>query len=74
MFDELFEGDPILKWKEIIFHANPSVVADELERLLEEIAKAELEKEGEEINLENLKQMKQDLAIQSMGNILSQNE
>lgn len=74
MFDELFEGDPIQKWKEIIFHANPSVVANELERLLEELAKAEITKEGEEISLENLKQIKQDLAIQSMGNILSQNE
>lgn len=74
MFEEIFEGDPIEKWKEIIFHANPSVVSQELERMLEELAILELQKEGKEINLENLARAKQDLAIQSMGNILSQNE
>lgn len=74
MFEELFEGSPIEKWKEIIFHANPSVVSKELERILEELARAELQKEGLEENFENLKRVKQDLAIHSMGNILSRNE
>lgn len=74
MFDEIFEGDPISKWKEIVFNANPSVVGKELERILEELAKAELQKEHAKIDLEAIEQTKQDLAIQSMGNILSQNE
>lgn len=74
MFEELFEGSPIEKWKEIILHANPSVVSRELERILEELARAELQKEGLEESLENLNKVKQDLAIHSMGNILSQNE
>lgn len=74
MFEEIFEGDPIQKWKEVILHANPSVVGFELERILERLASLELEKEGREEDLERLKQIKIDLVIQSMGNILSQNE
>lgn len=74
MFDEIFEGSAIEKWKEIIFHANPSVVGRELERLLEELAKAELVNEGKELTRENITQQMQDLAITSMSEILSQNE
>lgn len=74
MFDEIFEGSAIEKWKEIIFHANPSVVGRELERLLEELAKAELMSEGKELTRENITQQMQDLAITSMSEILSQNE
>lgn len=74
MFDEIFEGSAIEKWKEIIFHANPSVVGRELERLLEELAKAELVNEGKELTRENIAQQMQDLAITSMSEILSQNE
>lgn len=74
MFDELFEGSAIKKWQEIILHANPSVVSKELERILEELARAELQREGIEENPENLEKAKQDLAIHSMGNILSRNE
>lgn len=74
MFDEIFEGSAIEKWKEIIFHANPSVVGRELERLLEELAKAELVSEGKELTRENITQQMQDLAITSMSEILSQNE
>ncbi len=74
MYEEIFEGSAIEKWKEIVFHANPSVVAKELERILGELARFHLQKEGLEENLENLKRAKQDLAIESMGNILSQNE
>lgn len=74
MFDEIFEGSAIEKWKEIIFHANPSVVGRELERLLEELAKAELVSEGVELTRENITQQMQDLAITSMSEILSQNE
>ena len=72
--EEIFEGSAIEKWKEIIFHANPSVVSKELERILEELARYDLQKDGLEETIENLAQAKQDLAIQSMGNILSQNE
>lgn len=74
MFDEIFEGSVIEKWKEIIFHANPSVVSKELERLLEELAKAELKEEGEELTFENITKQKQNLALASMSEILSQNE
>lgn len=74
MFDEIFEGSVIEKWKEIIFHANPSVVGKELERLLEELAKAELREEGKELTLENLELQKQNIALASMSEILSQNE
>lgn len=74
MFDEIFEGSAIEKWKEIVFRANPSVVGRELERLLEELAKAELVNEGVELTRENITQQMQDLAITSMSEILSQNE
>lgn len=74
MFDEIFEGSAIEKWKEIVFHANPSVVGRELERLLEELAKVELVNEGVELTRENITQQMQDLAITSMSEILSQNE
>lgn len=74
MFDEIFEGSVVEKWKEIIFHANPSVVSKELERLLEELAKAELREEGKELTFENITKQKQDLALTSMSEILSQNE
>lgn len=74
MFEELFEGSPIQKWKEIIFYANPSVVEAELERLLEDLAICELEKEGGELSFENIQKKKNDLAITSMSEILSKNE
>lgn len=74
MFDEIFEGSPIDKWKEIILNANPSVVSNELERLLDELAKYELLAQGVEPTFENLQREKKNLAILSMGNILSQNE
>ncbi|RDU70991.1 DUF2018 family protein [Helicobacter brantae] len=74
MLDEIFEGSAIEKWKEIVFHANPSVVGRELERLLEELAKAELVSEGKELTRENIAWQMQNLAITSMSEILSQNE
>lgn len=74
MFDEIFEGSPIDKWKEIVLNANPSVVGKELERLLDELAKYELIAQGVEPTFENLQKEKKNLAILSMGNILSQNE
>lgn len=74
MYEEIFEGSVIEKWKEIIFHANPSVVGKELERLLEELAKAQLQNEGEELSLENIALQKQNIALSSMSEILSQNE
>lgn len=74
MYEEIFEGSVIEKWKEIIFHANPSVVGKELERLLEELAKVQLQNEGEELTLENITLQKQNIALSSMSEILSQNE
>lgn len=74
MFEEIFEGSPIEKWKEIVLNANASVVGVELERLLDELARFELEKESQEICAENLHRKKCDLAITSMSEILSKNE
>lgn len=74
MYEEIFEGSPIEKWKEIILSANASIVSDELERLLSELAYLELQNEGEELSMENIHQRKCNLAITSMGEILSKNE
>lgn len=74
MFEEIFEGDPIEKWKEIILHAHSRAVYDELDHLLTEWARFELQKDGVEESLDNLNAKKRDLAIQSMASILSQND
>lgn len=87
--DHLFEGVPQDKWVEIIFNASPTLSSKELQRLLEHCAALEilLEKRLGETWEEELKYLlndeessdvlyhhTQNLAIESMGNILSNNE
>ncbi|RDU71661.1 DUF2018 domain-containing protein [Helicobacter aurati] len=87
---EIFEGEPISKWKDIIFHASRTLANNELERLLEELALYELafDEYDVEINMRDfyhkthyderfkqaLKERKNSLAIESMSKILSENE
>ena len=86
---ELFGKPPLEKWKEIMQNASPTLVGLELERLLEELAILELfiESKGldsnevelfsrgfDEEQKENLRAMKDSLAIESMGNILGNHE
>ena len=86
---ELFGKPPLEKWKEIMQNASPTLVGLELERLLEEVAILELfiESKGldsnevelfsrgfDEEQKENLRAMKDSLAIESMGNILGNHE
>lgn len=86
---EILQGDPIKRWEEIIFGANRSIVAKELQRLLECLAFFEffLEKEDLESKMQTyytlldnqemrdlIKKYKNDIAITSMTKILSQNE
>ncbi len=86
---ELFGKPPLEKWKEIMQNASPTLVGLELERLLEEVAILELfiESRGldsnevglfsrgfDEEQKEQLRAMKDSLAIESMGNILGNHE
>lgn len=87
---EIFEGNPIEKWKEVIFNASRTLTNKELERLLDELALYEMVFEAEEkpknireffYNVHHdveFKQMflakKNSLAIESMAKILSENE
>lgn len=86
---ELFGKPPLEKWKEIMQNASPTLVGLELERLLEEVALLELfiESRGldsnevsffargfDEEQKENLRALKDSLAIESMGNILGNHE
>lgn len=86
--DAFFEGTPLEKWHEVIHNASPTLVALELESLLERIVvyEALLQKSGvdaqlafeqsrfdEEI-LHILQEAKNALAIESMANILSNHE
>lgn len=86
---ELFGKPPLEKWKEIMQNASPTLVGLELERLLEEVALLELfiESKGldcaevrnyarsfNEEQKENLRAMKDSLAIESMGIILGNHE
>lgn len=86
---ELFGKPPLEKWKEIMQNASPTLVGLELERLLEEVALLELfiESKGldcaevrdyarsfDEEQKENLRAMKDSLAIESMGIILGNHE
>ncbi|RDU67484.1 DUF2018 domain-containing protein [Helicobacter didelphidarum] len=87
---EIFEGNPINKWKEVVFNASRTLAENEIERLLETLALYELalEEQDSQINLrdffykahhdEHLKQQfherKNSLAMESMSKILSENE
>lgn len=87
--DHIFEGLPQDKWLDIIFNASRTLSSQELNRLLERLAALEilLEKRlGEsweeelkyildsEESSEEIHRHTQNLAIDSMGKILSQNE
>lgn len=87
--NELFEGLPQDKWLDIIFNASPTLSRKELQRILEHCAALEilLEKRLGETWEEELKYLLEDeessealhhhtqnLAIDSMGKILSNNE
>lgn len=88
--DELFEGTPLSKWKEVVFNASRALAEAEIERLLEELALYEIALEDSDINInlrelyykvhhdENFKQKlhdkKNSIAIESMSKILSENE
>lgn len=87
---EVLQGDPIQKWKEIIFNASRGLAEAEIERFLElqalyEIALEEHGLEGKMRELylrleddkdfrEKLKHQKNNIAIESMAKILSENE
>lgn len=86
--DAFFEGSPIEKWLQIIQNASPTLVALELENLLERFVVYEmlLEKNGIDVNkdfakyrfsediLARINEAKNALAIESMANILSNHE
>ncbi|PAF41655.1 DUF2018 family protein [Helicobacter sp. 11S02596-1] len=87
---EILEGSPIEKWKDIIFNASRNLAGIELERLLElqaiyEVAFEEFELENKLRELymrlnedtefqEKVRQQKNNIAIESMAKILSENE
>lgn len=76
MFDELFEGSPQAKCFEIIFGANPSVVSTQLDAVFSELAsfRFESENEGRTPSIAELDEVKNDLYIELVSNILSNNE
>ncbi|WP_121021965.1 DUF2018 family protein [Helicobacter vulpis] len=66
--EELFEGDPIEKWGDVLLHASQKLVRAELERLLElqALSALLLEEAGLEEKLEGLlKSCKFDPALQA---------
>ena len=87
--DDLFGGSPKSKYFDIIFNASRSLVENELVNNLEKIAALELLLEellGEDKDIERIihnfilehqdqiESRKNDLFIEGMGNILTQNE
>ncbi|WP_104721611.1 DUF2018 family protein [Helicobacter mesocricetorum] len=86
---DIFEGIPQDKWIEIIFNASQGLASAELIRILERLASMEIllekrlgESWEEELNYilsseessEEIYRHTQNLAIESMGNILTKNE
>ncbi|PAF47095.1 hypothetical protein BKH46_05115 [Helicobacter sp. 12S02634-8] len=87
---EVLEGSPIEKWKDVIFNASRNLASMELERLLElqafyEVAFEDFELEGRlrELHMklredtafqEKVAHQKNNIAIESMAKILSENE
>ena len=78
--EHIFEGLPKDKWLEIIFNASNNLTSAELIRILEEKRLGETWEEelqyllkSEEV-AEEIHRHTQNLAIESMGNILTQNE
>ena len=85
--DDIFMGSPKSKFRDIVFNANRNLVELELERLIERQAALELmlgEFHGEELerkidtfmleNKDDVVEVAKNLYIESMGNVLSQNE
>ncbi|WP_104713521.1 DUF2018 family protein [Helicobacter cetorum] len=87
---EIFEGSPLDKWNDILFNASKKLSKKELERLLELVALLEtfIEEENLEEKFrffantltsnegiqQKVETKQNDIAIQSMANILSENE
>ncbi|WP_104748814.1 DUF2018 family protein [Helicobacter cetorum] len=87
---EIFEGNPLDKWNDILFHASKKLSKKELERLLELLALQEVFLEEENLDTKfklfanaltidselqkKIESKKIDITIQSMANILSENE
>lgn len=69
MFDEIFDGSPKEKCFEVIFNANPSVVSTQLEILLDELATFRAKEQNSD-----LQTAQNDIYIELMSNILSNNE
>ena len=87
--DHIFEGLPKDKWLEIIFNASRTLSSKELHRILERLATLEIllekrlgESWEEELNYianseessEEIHKHTQNIAVDSMSKILSQNE
>lgn len=85
--DDIFGGSPRSKFHDIVYNANRDIVEQELERLIERQAVLELmlgEHHGDELdekiksylysNKAEVEGTVKSLFIESVGNILSQNE
>lgn len=86
--DDIFQGSPKSKFMDIVFNANRDLVEGELERLMERLAVMELllqEQYGEEgvdtaiksarfERADEVDFMTKNLFIESVGNVLTQNE
>lgn len=84
--DDIFTGSPRSKFLDIVFNANRGLVEAELERLVERLAILELmQSEDQELlekklldyrfkNQDEVDTKMKSLFIESMGNILTQNE
>jgi hypothetical protein len=84
--DGMFMGTPKSKFFDIVFNANRNLVEEELEALIERMCALELIAEQHEENLEqklqevlftnseDIEAKKFDTFVNSMGNILTQNE
>ncbi|CBG40521.1 DUF2018 family protein [Helicobacter mustelae] len=87
---EVLQGDPLQKWREIVFHANRNIAEKQLDLLLTRVAivekilqEADLEERysklrrqlgGDQELQSEIHARKVDLAIESMASILSENE
>ena len=84
--DDIFMGSPRSKFLDIVFNANRGLVESELERLIERLAILELmQQEDPELidkklleyrfkNQDDVDTKMKSLFIESMGNVLTQNE
>ncbi|WP_345993845.1 DUF2018 family protein [Sulfurimonas sp. HSL-1716] len=85
--DDIFMGSPKSKFMDIIFNANRGLVDAELERIIERMAVLELMLNADDAealerdiaqfafeNLDDVQTKVKSLYIESMGNVLTQNE